>query len=402
MRQNNGSWVALLCVAGLACPAIEAFAQLCDPATHSSMLARYRFENSLADEVGNHPAEAFGGATFAASAVGQGVHIPLGGRLRLGNLHQNPVRSVSEGTVEGWVRVNQFTGTSDALFANGRDVGGAFNDGLFVGVNTAYSGNLFLAFWDGTQTRFVASGVPYSSLVGEWHWVGASWGPQGLKLWLDGEVVATDGYTGPLANPDYQTFHIGTDSHSQYAAVDVDEFRFWADQRDADAPAGPPRVKDPVELASCAGAPVQLSARILSADVPALEWQIESPPGNWTTLAEPSVALPCGGSVAVTLGAATADLTVNACAGMPPLRYRFIATNPCGSTTSAPRAIYVNGSDFNNDGDVGTDADIEAFFACLAGNCCPTCGSADFNGDGDIGTDADIESFFRVLAGGSC
>lgn len=61
-------------------------------------------------------------------------------------------------------------------------------------------------------------------------------------------------------------------------------------------------------------------------------------------------------------------------------------------------------ADFNGDGDVGTDADIEAFFACLGGNCCPTCyaGGADFNGDGDVGTDADIESFFRVLGGGPC
>jgi hypothetical protein len=61
-------------------------------------------------------------------------------------------------------------------------------------------------------------------------------------------------------------------------------------------------------------------------------------------------------------------------------------------------------SDFNGDGDFGTDADIEAFFACLAGNCCPTCypGGSDFNADGDFGTDADIESFFRVLAGGPC
>jgi hypothetical protein len=59
-------------------------------------------------------------------------------------------------------------------------------------------------------------------------------------------------------------------------------------------------------------------------------------------------------------------------------------------------------ADFNGDGDLGTDADIEAFFACLSGNCCPTCGSADFNGDGDLGTDQDIESFFRVLGGGSC
>jgi hypothetical protein len=67
-----------------------------------------------------------------------------------------------------------------------------------------------------------------------------------------------------------------------------------------------------------------------------------------------------------------------------------LAPPPCGS------------SDFNGDGDYATDADIEAFFACLAGSCCPTCGSADFNGDGDYATDADIEAFFRVLAGGTC
>jgi autotransporter-associated beta strand protein len=61
-------------------------------------------------------------------------------------------------------------------------------------------------------------------------------------------------------------------------------------------------------------------------------------------------------------------------------------------------------ADFNCDGDTGTDADIEAFFACLAGSCppAPCTSSADFDGDGDVGTDADIEAFFRVLAGGPC
>jgi hypothetical protein len=58
--------------------------------------------------------------------------------------------------------------------------------------------------------------------------------------------------------------------------------------------------------------------------------------------------------------------------------------------------------DFNHDGEAGTDADIEAFFNCLAGHCCPLCDSADFNGDGDAATDADIEAFFRVLGGGNC
>ncbi|HYE62733.1 MAG TPA: FG-GAP-like repeat-containing protein [Phycisphaerales bacterium] len=76
---------------------------------------------------------------------------------------------------------------------------------------------------------------------------------------------------------------------------------------------------------------------------------------------------------------------VNPNAGTPP-------PPPCGD------------QDFNGDGDLGTDADIEAFFACLGGNCCETCyaGGADFNADGDWGTDADIESFFRVLGGGPC
>jgi len=61
-------------------------------------------------------------------------------------------------------------------------------------------------------------------------------------------------------------------------------------------------------------------------------------------------------------------------------------------------------ADFNCDGDTGTDADIEAFFRCIAGTCpqAPCTNSADFNHDGDTGTDADIESFFRVLAGSPC
>jgi hypothetical protein len=61
-------------------------------------------------------------------------------------------------------------------------------------------------------------------------------------------------------------------------------------------------------------------------------------------------------------------------------------------------------ADFNCDGDTGTDQDIEAFFACLAGRCpsAPCTNSADFNGDGDTGTDQDIEAFFRVLAGHNC
>jgi hypothetical protein len=88
--------------------------------------------------------------------------------------------------------------------------------------------------------------------------------------------------------------------------------------------------------------------------------------------------------------------TQAACAGTWTMGATCNGQAPCG-----PRC---GSADFNCDGAVGTDADIESFFACLSGSCpgLPCISSADFNGDGAVGTDADIESFFRVLAGGPC
>jgi hypothetical protein len=97
--------------------------------------------------------------------------------------------------------------------------------------------------------------------------------------------------------------------------------------------------------------------------------------------------------------------------------YAVRISNACGTVLSDAALVFVVGhneppprpplcgtADFNGDGDIGTDQDIEAFFRCLAGDCCTGCfsGGSDFNGDGDSGTDADIEAFFRVLAGGNC
>jgi subtilisin-like proprotein convertase family protein len=101
-------------------------------------------------------------------------------------------------------------------------------------------------------------------------------------------------------------------------------------------------------------------------------------------------------------GATNSSFTINAVSSNDVGNYDCVVTNSCGSITSSAASLKVNSADFNNDGDVGTDLDIQAFFACLAGSCCPTCGTADFNNDGDVGTDLDIEAFFSVLAGGPC
>jgi CHRD domain/Immunoglobulin domain len=120
-----------------------------------------------------------------------------------------------------------------------------------------------------------------------------------------------------------------------------------------------------------------------------------------------SVNIPAGAPYS---GINTATLSINPATASEAGTYDCVITNTCGSSTSNSATLTVNAGstcdspDFDCDGDVGTDADIEAFFACLGGNCpAPPCtNSADFNHDGDIGTDADIEAFFRVLGGGPC
>lgn len=81
-----------------------------------------------------------------------------------------------------------------------------------------------------------------------------------------------------------------------------------------------------------------------------------------------------------------------------------LVNNPTPGMPNSGGITNCGTSDFDGDGDSGTDRDIEAFFRCLAGNCCGGCWmlGADFNADGDSGTDADIEAFFRVLAGNPC
>jgi hypothetical protein len=101
-------------------------------------------------------------------------------------------------------------------------------------------------------------------------------------------------------------------------------------------------------------------------------------------------------------GAFTPTMTIIHATAADEGSYDCLVANSCVAVSIGNAKLLLNSSDFDHNGDGGTDADIEAFFACLAGNCCATCGTADFNGDGDTGTDADIEAFFRVLAGGSC
>jgi hypothetical protein len=107
-------------------------------------------------------------------------------------------------------------------------------------------------------------------------------------------------------------------------------------------------------------------------------------------------------------GVTTPTLSISSAGPDDSGSYVLNVFNSCGQASSLPSVLTVQrccgSADFDCDGDVATDADIEAFFRCLAGVCppAPCTSTADFDGDGDTATDADIEAFFRVLAGGTC
>ncbi len=173
-----------------------------------------------------------------------------------------------------------------------------------------------------------------------------------------------------------------------------------------------PQVQPPHPFATCSTGTATFSVAATGSGSLTYRWQWQQvgAPSVWTNVVEGvNVDSRVGGNIARFTATGAAGATVALTRTNTPqgalevvAALRCIVINSCGSVTSDPATLTINSADFNNDGDIGTDADIEAFFACLSGTCCPTCGTADFNGDGDVGTDADIEAFFRVLAGGNC
>ncbi|HYE61592.1 MAG TPA: hypothetical protein VD997_06325 [Phycisphaerales bacterium] len=246
----------------------------------------------------------------------------------------------------------------------------------------------------GSGLRTTPGGIPYN---GPWIWTEQS-GTMPFEEYLSARGVTLGGWvlsTVQSISMDGLVF-AGTGALDGFDRVYVVDLR----------PPVPPIVitTQPAWRRTCNNTSATLTIRT-SAPPAAVLWQLADPAdlSSWMDLSDG----PLGAACATVSGANTLTLQVvwDQDGNCPPQRtFRARASNAAGvANYSDPVTVdSLQPHDFNGDGDIGTDADIEAFFACLGGDCCPTCGSIDYNNDGDIGTDADIESFFRVLGGGPC
>ena len=223
-----------------------------------------------------------------------------------------------------------------------------------------------VARWDGAGWHGLGSGV-------DGGWVA------GIALLPGGDIAVAGTFTSAGGQP------------ANYVAVYVQN------------PQAPTASISSMAASVCGASPAVLSVSSLGTEPLSYGWEAETAPGVWQVIGPQGLQLPCGATLtAAPHNGRPAGISVQRCAGVGRYQVRAVVSNPCGVARSDAATITVHSADFDNDGADATGADIQAFFACLAGDCCPTCGTADFDGDGDTGTDADIEAFFRVLAGGAC
>lgn len=226
------SWV--LTVACLATP--TSVRALGEYQVDSNTVALYHLNDSsgttVHDSVGNHDGALKGDARIGAGRFGNGLHLDgSGDYVRLGNVHQSPARSTARGTAELWVKLSAAP-TYFVLLGCGREYGGTWDDGFFLGRHASYGQDLMFGVWqDGYGWHYAHSGINPATLIGAWHHVAGTWGPVGIELWLDGKRVATEPYTGGLPNPSYETALIGTDSWRWDSPGDIDEVRISDIQR---------------------------------------------------------------------------------------------------------------------------------------------------------------------------
>ncbi|NLX24225.1 MAG: hypothetical protein GXY55_21465 [Phycisphaerae bacterium] len=134
--------------------------------------------------------------------------------MRLGNVHASPPRTTTMGTIEMWVKLTQAPNPYFVLSSSGREYGQQFDDGWYLGRHSKDGNTLMFGIWRGFPSgwAFAVSTIDPAQLVGSWHHVAGTWGPRGVELWIDRQLVATHPFVGGLPNRSYRTVLIGTDS----------------------------------------------------------------------------------------------------------------------------------------------------------------------------------------------
>jgi len=124
------------------------------------------------------------------------------------------------------------------------------------------------------------------------------------------------------------------------------------------------------------------------------QWQIESAPNVWTNANNGTLPYPGGTITASSVTSDTLLLSLNVLPTAPPVRFRCVVANTCGTTTSNPATLTICSADFNCDGFANGDDFDQFVISFEAGDA-----TADFNHDGFVNGD-DFDTFVDSFVAG--
>lgn len=155
-------------------------------------------------------------------------------------LRVSPFGNPEEGTVEMWFKVPHVKPSQKSL-APGvlwtltsacKEYGKSFDSPFILCTHTGIAHpNLWFGIW--TDRWLVAdSKINAEKLVGEWHHVAGTWGKRGIEIYIDGKLAGVNkDFKGPLPDPTYEAWIIGSDSWKADIEGIIDAVRLSNKQR---------------------------------------------------------------------------------------------------------------------------------------------------------------------------
>ena len=209
---------------------------------HSNPVAFWRLgeaagDATVNDEMGNHNGTYLQGANStndtspftglnntAANFDGQNdyVEIPNSSDFDL-----------SEGTLHAWFKVDAFDGTDHTILS--MDSSGTDTGSMYLAVDSNRQDlEFYIEDSAGPSTGYgnnshVINSASGSITAGVWHQVSVTFGPDGISMYLDGNLVASDSYTGGIGNTDDEPITIGASQRNaategQAVSSELDRF----------------------------------------------------------------------------------------------------------------------------------------------------------------------------------
>ncbi|MEQ8246256.1 MAG: VCBS domain-containing protein, partial [Alphaproteobacteria bacterium] len=149
---------------------------------------------TAADETGQHAGTYHGGVDLGAPGIGDGAAATFDGHNEYVTIPHSDAFEADSGTVMMWVRPDDLGGHQGLFSKDSR----GYDDGGHLHIELDGS-KVRVRLQEDDRSHYVESNSG-AAQEGQWMQIAFTWGAAGMALYINGQEVDTDSYTGGIAN----------------------------------------------------------------------------------------------------------------------------------------------------------------------------------------------------------